>query len=120
MGPLEWNDRSEAYRGASAVLVPSRHEPFGMVVLEAMLHRVPVLYPRTSGAAERLHSGVLIDPEATDEVARAIVVLLAEWQRWEAIVDEQWTDVVRYADERPHLELQKLWSELTGQGAGRS
>jgi glycosyltransferase involved in cell wall biosynthesis len=118
MGPLEWNERSEAYRGASAVLMPSRREPFGMVVLEAMLHRVPVLYPRTSGAAERLHSGTLIDPEAIDEVAREIVVLLADWQRWEAIVEEQWSDVVRYADERPHLELQKLWSDLTGQRAG--
>ena len=51
-GPLAWAERGRAFAGASAVFVPSRYEPFGMVVAEAMLHRVPVLYRRSSGIAE--------------------------------------------------------------------
>jgi glycosyltransferase involved in cell wall biosynthesis len=38
------------YRGADLVLMPSRHEPFGLVATEAIGHGVPVLVPANSGA----------------------------------------------------------------------
>jgi glycosyltransferase involved in cell wall biosynthesis len=56
-----WDKRGEAFRGASAMVVPSRSEPFGMVILEAMQYRVPVIYPIypiDSGAAEVLENGI--------------------------------------------------------------
>src|SRR6201999_3708049 len=41
-GPLPWIRRGEAFAGATVAVVPSRAEPFGMVVLEALQHRTPV------------------------------------------------------------------------------
>lgn len=43
-----------AYRSASVVLMPSRSEGFGLVGLEAISHRVPVLVSDQSGLAEVL------------------------------------------------------------------
>jgi glycosyltransferase involved in cell wall biosynthesis/uncharacterized protein YjbI with pentapeptide repeats len=49
---VPWEERRRAYHGASLVIVPSRSEPFGLVVLEAMQFGIPVLYPETAGVAE--------------------------------------------------------------------
>ncbi len=51
-GGLSWNERFEAYSHATVVVVPSRAEPFGLVILEAMECGVPVLYPSNAGVAE--------------------------------------------------------------------
>ena len=51
-GKLAWADRETAFSDAAVVVVPSRFEPFGMIVLEAMQHGVPVLFPKSAGVAE--------------------------------------------------------------------
>ena len=60
-GRLERESRGRAFRDATVLVVPSRHEPFGMAVLEGMRHGVAVVYPQTSGAAKVLASGVQVD-----------------------------------------------------------
>lgn len=48
--PSDINSRwRDAFDGASVVIVPSRIESFGMVLLEAMLHGIPVLFTSTAG-----------------------------------------------------------------------
>jgi len=42
----------DAYRGADMLVLPSRHEPFGMVILEAWSAGVPVVASLTGGIAK--------------------------------------------------------------------
>ncbi len=103
-GLLPWDRRGEAYAGASVVVVPSRSEPFGMVILEAMQHRAPVLYPAKSGAAEVLESGVKVDPSDIGAMAGEVGRLLGDLRQWEEIVRAQATEIDAYP-RRPDDEL---------------
>jgi glycosyltransferase involved in cell wall biosynthesis len=108
-GAVPWEKRGDAFRGASIVLVPSRFEPFGMVILEAMQHRVPVIYPERSGAAEVLRSGIKADPQNSEEVARRIVELLDDLGAWEAKVRAQADEIDAYPDRNYEDRVIAVW-----------
>ena len=114
-GLLDWSVRGQAFAGTSAVLVTSRSEPFGMVVLEAMMHRVPVLFPTYSGIAEQLPEGVgiRIDPQAPHAVADCLIDLLEDADRWEQVVQVQASALATYMDEQHDQRLLRLWRSET-------
>jgi len=115
LGRLDWAARGMAFRGATVVVVPSRAEPFGMVILEAMQHRVPVLYPASSGAAEVLKSGVPIDPEDAVDAANRLVALLDDWELWEKTVKQQAEEVAEYSKRGEEGGLNQIWAGLVTQ-----
>ncbi|MGZ8345708.1 MAG: glycosyltransferase [Allosphingosinicella sp.] len=119
-GAVPWEERSDAFRGASLVVVPSRFEPFGMVILEAMQHRVPVIYPEHSGAAEVLVSGVKADPFDSAGIAGHIVHLLGDLGAWEATVRGQADEIDAYPDRCYEDQVIAVWRAAVtagGQGA---
>jgi L-malate glycosyltransferase len=66
---------------ADLVLVPSREEPFGRIVVEALAMGTPVLATRVGGPAEVIEDGregLLLDPRDPDTWARAAASLLAD------------------------------------------
>jgi glycosyltransferase involved in cell wall biosynthesis len=63
---------------------PSWEEPFGMVYVEAMASRKPVVALASGGANEIVEhgkTGLLVDPEEKGGLSRAIVELLADPER---------------------------------------
>jgi glycosyltransferase involved in cell wall biosynthesis len=112
-GPIAWERRHEAFSGASAVVVSSRAEPFGMVVLEAMASGVPVLYPHYAGVAEVITAGIQTDPQDVVSSAKALLPLLRNRNRWSSIVEEQKASVVGFADRRDELKLIDAVAGLT-------
>jgi glycosyltransferase involved in cell wall biosynthesis len=110
--PLAWEMRADAFSQASALVVPSRAEPFGMVVLEAMQAGVPVLFPRDSGAADALTSGIKIDPAAIDAVAERLVALLGDPEDWERTARDQLAEIRAYAARDHAAALRALWQTL--------
>jgi glycosyltransferase involved in cell wall biosynthesis len=65
--------------GASACVVPSRHEAWSQTAVTAMAHRVPVIATAVEGLPLTLAKGrgVLVAPEDPDELASAISTVLA-------------------------------------------
>lgn len=73
-------NKSAFFAGIDIFVLPSLHEPFGIVLIEAMNHAVPVISTDAEGPSEILHHGVdgLLTPRADPEkLADAIAQLLA-------------------------------------------
>jgi D-inositol-3-phosphate glycosyltransferase len=78
-GPQPQDVLPDYYRAADLCLIPSRHESFGMVALEAMACGVPVVASRVGGLAVTVRdgvTGVLVpegDPVALGAAAAALL-----------------------------------------------
>jgi glycosyltransferase involved in cell wall biosynthesis len=140
-GEVNWKDRLNVFEGASAVVVPSISEPFGLVVLEAMQSGVPVVYPYECGAAEVVREAVekvfrgsdeewksknwlaemqfrSVDAERVDakEIAERVSKILNDQVQWEGVVQAQIKVVRWYVDqagERTVEPLQEVWREVS-------
>jgi alpha-1,3-rhamnosyl/mannosyltransferase len=86
LGRIPRDDLDALYRAATALLFPSTHEGFGLPLLEAMVHRCPVLAANTSALPEVVEGhGLLLDPHDPAAWADAIVDLLHEPARQQAL-----------------------------------
>ncbi len=81
---LGWrNDRAALLRAADAVLVPSRHEPFGNVVVNAWVHQVPVVATASEGPSALIENGcdgMLTAIDEYETFATAIRAVLSDAQ----------------------------------------
>jgi glycosyltransferase involved in cell wall biosynthesis len=111
-GPIGWDHRGEALAGASVLLAPSRAEPFGMVVLEAMQHRVAAVYPKASGAAEVLRTGVKVEPGNIASVSARVRRLLTSWTAWEDMVEAQADEIQGYVGRDYPRRLMEVWKAV--------
>ena len=70
-----------AFAEADAFVLPSLHEPFGIVALEAMQHGVPLVTSTAGGLVDFVRdgeNGLLFDPKAPDGLVRAFARLTPE------------------------------------------
>ena len=79
---LGWRtDAADLMAAFDVLLVPSLWEGFGLVLLEAMSRRVPVIASRVSAIPEVLRNGetgILIEPRDVDGLAKAVARLLSD------------------------------------------
>ena len=108
-GSVGWDERGKAFRAASAIIVPSRFEPFGMVILEAMQHRVPVLYPTDFGAAEVLKSGVQVSADEPSAMAAQVLRLLDSLRIWRRTVRAEAQEIEAYSGKRYEARVIAAW-----------
>src|SRR5262249_24120525 len=69
------------YRSADVLVVPSRYEPFGMVILEGMAHRLPIVASDVGGTAEILdhgRTGLLFPPRDVAALADQLIALVRD------------------------------------------
>ncbi|MEA2710115.1 MAG: UDP-glucose:(heptosyl)LPS alpha,3-glucosyltransferase [Phycisphaerales bacterium] len=73
------------YRAADFVILPTRHDPCSLVVLEALAMGVPVISTRKNGATEIMtdgvHGHVIADPQDTDALVTAIRDVISPQRR---------------------------------------
>jgi glycosyltransferase involved in cell wall biosynthesis len=78
-GYLSDQQLNALYASATCVIVPSLYEGFGLPVVEAMSHGVPVIASNTSSLPEVVgDAGLLIDPHSETEIADAITLLVTD------------------------------------------
>lgn len=79
---LGWRtDREALLRAADICLVPSRHEPFGNVVVNAWVSGTPVIAANSQGPGfliEHQHNGLLVEVDDSMSMGQAIKTLSAD------------------------------------------
>jgi glycosyltransferase involved in cell wall biosynthesis len=86
LGRVSDAEKWRLYARCSYFVLPSLFESFGMVLLEAMLFRKPVISTRVGGIPEVVgDAGLLVPPEDPDALADAIAYLSADQQARSAL-----------------------------------
>jgi len=72
-------DKKQFFDSLDIFCLPSHNEPFGIILLEAMAYKMPVVSTLTDGPSEILHNerdGLLVAVSSAEEMAEAIKRLL--------------------------------------------
>lgn len=75
-GFVSIEERNSLYRSADVYVMPSISEPFGIVALESLIHRTPIIISKQSGVSETIRHALKVDFWDTDEMAEKIVAVL--------------------------------------------
>lgn len=108
------------YQAADFFILPTRHDPCSLVVLEALAMGLPVISTAFNGATEIMHNGehgfVLTDPADVPAIARSISLLLDDTSR-AAMRDACMTLRPKLAYESHVDKLEKIWGEAKGRNS---
>jgi glycogen(starch) synthase len=90
---------SEWYQRADILVMPSWYEPFGMVILEGMLHGLPIAATAVGGPVDILEhdkNALLFAPKDVDALADAILQLVSRPALRHRVGQEAATEVRRH------------------------
>jgi glycosyltransferase involved in cell wall biosynthesis len=111
LAPLGIEHRPRADVGAElgeldVFVMPSRSDPFPLVVLEAMAAGLPVVGARVDGIAEQIsaEAGMLVPPEDPPALAAAMLDLHRDPERRRRLGEGGWRRVVEHFPLRRQVE----------------
>ena len=90
-------DRQQFFESCDLFCVPSRHEPFGIIVLEAWAHGVPLIATAAQGPTEMMtdqRDGLLVPLAGQDKLVPALADALAQALQNPALMDELATNAL--------------------------
>ncbi len=114
---------TDAYHAADVFVLPSRHEPFGIVVLEAWCAARPVVVSRVGGLRALVRegeSGLFFDPDSTEHLTRQLLALHADPARRTALGQAGRQEALtRYDWKRIAARLETIYQEAEAHAARR-
>jgi glycosyltransferase involved in cell wall biosynthesis len=100
-GHVSDEDKAALLANATAYVLPSLYEGFGMPILEAQAAGVPVITSSTSSCPEVAGDGaLLVDPLDTRAIAQAIRCLLGDEPLRQLFIAKGYSNVSRFSWER--------------------
>jgi glycosyltransferase involved in cell wall biosynthesis len=112
-GPAARGAVNAYYAGADAFILPSLSDGFGLTMLEAMAHRLPVIASRQCGnVIEHGRNGILLDEVSGEAIAIALRALVADPA---SLADMSRAAITKVAECKPAAVVELLLCE-TGRG----
>lgn len=113
-GYLDFEELNKLYEKSSLYLMTSYTESFGLVLIEAMSHGIPVIaFSCAEGAKELINNGVngyLINNRNEHEMADRAVKLLNDPDKLKELGENARTTALKYSKD----EVKKMWIKLLG------
>jgi glycosyltransferase involved in cell wall biosynthesis len=123
VGRLSRQQVAEAMAGASLFVMPSRLEPFGIVILEAWRAGTPVVATSRGGPPEFVRDGrdgLLVDPFDTGAFAAALESLLLDPERRQRIGRAGQARVEEFGWASIVDQYRQVYASVVGDGVNRS
>ena len=112
------DDVPELLRLCDVFVLPSVNEPFGRALVEAMATSKAVIGTRSGGVPEVFSDGkcgFLVEPDHAEQLAGAIVRILADKALAQEMGENGWRRANRYFDiRRVAREVQEVYEEILG------
>ncbi|MEE8167949.1 MAG: glycosyltransferase [Candidatus Hydrothermarchaeales archaeon] len=111
------DDLNSVLEGSSLLVLPSREEGFGMILLEAMHMGVPVVASRTGGIPEVVghgKNGLLVERENPEALAKEIISVLKDDALKERLIVNGRKTAERFSWESASNEVDGLYEEIRG------
>jgi len=103
-------------KGCELFVLPSRSEPFGLVLAEAMAFKKPVVATTVGGIPEIIRNGVdgiLVEPDKPSLLAEAVLKILRDQQLRQSLASSGYTTVTtHFNSEKTALSYESLFSHL--------
>jgi glycosyltransferase involved in cell wall biosynthesis len=110
---------STILQGCEVFVLPSRSEPFGIVLIEALACRKAVIATKVEGPQEIIEdgkTGILVEPDNPDALAEAIINLLKSPDFQKVIAENGYVSVrERFLSTHLGLAYEDLYHKLLGQ-----
>ena len=111
--------KEKIYTNGSILLMPTRmREPFGLVVIEAMVHGCIVIATNAYGPGEIIKhekNGLLFEPEDVQDLYRQIEALHKDKALFEKLYHQAYTDVEKnFAIDALKPKVEKILKEIAG------
>lgn len=112
-----YKKNTERYlRNSDILVVPSEREPFGRVVLEGMLNKIPVIASRVGGIVDIIEDGIdgyLIDYNDTNALSQKIIYLCNNNEVRRTIIENAYQKVTTIYSEKHYIhELLEVYKDL--------
>ncbi len=124
VGRVQHEDLAYYYAAADVCVVPSHYEPFGLVAIEAMASRTPVIASNVGGLKFSIadgKTGLLVPPQDEIAFAKAIDSILSDEQWHKELATNarnrveakfSWDGVANQLDQQYMFALNQLWQKL--------
>ncbi|NPV26629.1 MAG: glycosyltransferase family 4 protein [Firmicutes bacterium] len=113
-GFLQGNELVNCYHGADLFVFPSVTETQGLVLVEAMAARLPVVAINAFGVADMVSHGLdgLLTEQSLTAFSSAIIELLQDDARRAAMKEQAWLKAQRLSSRNMTLELVRVYQHL--------
>ena len=109
VGWVKGTSKNNFFKSIDALCVPSRHEPFGIVLLEAMKYSKPIVSTKTHGALEVAKNiAVLCDCDSVDALEEGLLKLCSNVQLASSLTKKGFKEVKKYSVENIGKSLQDI------------
>ncbi len=101
----------KVYRRADILIIPSLHESFGRVILEAWASGVPIIATRVGGIRYLIDdqvNGLLINPMSSSEIAESVKKIIDDPELRERLIKNGYQSILQYTTEIQVKKIVKL------------
>jgi glycogen synthase len=105
-------DVHKAFQMADVYVMPSVSEPFGVVALESMINKTPVIISKQSGASEVIRNGLKVDFWDVDELTNKIVGVLKYVPLHKELTEQGLQEVKQYTYEETADRVVAVYNSL--------
>ncbi len=115
VGLVPPDELPKLYAESKLLLFTSKHEPFGMVPIEAMASGTPVIGPNSGGLRETIkhnYNGILLDELTADHMAKAIDDLLDAPDKYDYLRKNARISAEKFSWEKHVEKLETALNEL--------